>query len=62
MLLTDVTPNVFDPLKTIFGGAINRNSIFLMFFITITYPLHVSAPTGHLQVEYIYTYIYIYTY
>jgi hypothetical protein len=23
-------------------------------FITITYPLHVSVPTGHLQVEYIY--------
>jgi hypothetical protein len=33
-----------------------------MFFITITYPLQVSAPAGHLQVEYIYIYIYIYTY
>jgi hypothetical protein len=36
----------------IFGGAVNRNNIFWMFFITITYPLHVSAPVGHLQVEY----------
>jgi hypothetical protein len=25
-----------------------------MCFITITYPLYFSAPTGHLQVEYIY--------
>jgi hypothetical protein len=38
---------------TIFGGAVNRNSIFSNFFITIKYPLHVSAPTGHLQVEYV---------
>jgi hypothetical protein len=27
---------------------------FRMFFITIPYPIHVSAPTGHFQVEYIY--------
>jgi hypothetical protein len=38
----------------LFGGAVNRNCIFRMFFITITYPLYVSAPTGHLQMEYIY--------
>jgi hypothetical protein len=31
----------------IFGGAINRNSIFLNVFITISYPPHVSAPMGH---------------
>jgi hypothetical protein len=42
-------------ITTIFLGAVNRNSIFRMFFITtISYPLHVSASTGHLQVEYIY--------
>jgi hypothetical protein len=35
-------------------GSVNRKSILECFFITITYPLHVSAPTGHLQVEYIY--------
>jgi hypothetical protein len=37
-------------------GSVNCNCTFLMFFIiiTITYPLHVSAPTGHLHVEYIY--------
>jgi p-aminobenzoyl-glutamate transporter AbgT len=40
----------------IFGGAVNRavnrNSIYPnVLIITITHPLHVSAPTGHLQVE-----------
>jgi hypothetical protein len=46
----------------IFLGSVNRNCIFRMVFIIITYPLHVSAPTGHLQVEYVYIYIYIYIY
>jgi hypothetical protein len=31
---------------------------FLITSITITYPLHVSDSTGHLQVEHIYIYIY----
>jgi hypothetical protein len=37
-----------------FWGAVNLSSIFRLFFHYYTYPLHVSAPTGHLQVEYIY--------
>jgi hypothetical protein len=33
-----------------FGGAVNRNSIFSnVIFIAISYPLHVSAPTGQNQ-------------
>jgi hypothetical protein len=28
----------------------------MVFIITITYSLHVSPPTGHLQAEYIYIY------
>jgi hypothetical protein len=40
---------------TMFLGSVNRNCTFRMIFIiTVTYPLHVSAPTGHLQVECIY--------
>jgi hypothetical protein len=41
---------------TSFWGVVNRNSISPNFFlfITITYPLHVSALLGRLQVEYIY--------
>jgi hypothetical protein len=36
-------------------GSINRNCTFRIFFIiTITYPAHVSATTGRLQVKYIY--------
>jgi hypothetical protein len=43
------------PITTVFLGFINRNCIFQMFFIiTLKYPLYVSAPTGYLQVEYIY--------
>jgi hypothetical protein len=38
-------------LLIIFGGAVNRNSIFLSVFITISYPLHVSTPTDHLKVN-----------
>jgi hypothetical protein len=38
-------------LLIIFGGAVNRNSMFSECFITVSYPLLVSAPTGHLQVE-----------
>jgi hypothetical protein len=39
-----------------FGGAVNRNNIsdyfyFLVFFF-VSYPLQVSAPKGHPQVEY----------
>jgi hypothetical protein len=42
-------------ITTIFFGSVNRNCTFRMIFIvTITYPLHVSAPMGHRQVEYIY--------
>jgi hypothetical protein len=45
-----------------FLGSANRNCTFRMFIIVIiiiiiiiiTYSLHVSAPTGRLQVEYIY--------
>jgi hypothetical protein len=40
-------------LVIIFGGVVNRNSIFVNVFITISYLLHGSVPTGHLQVEYI---------
>jgi hypothetical protein len=36
-----------------FGAPSITTVFFLMFFITISYPLHVSANTGHLQVEYI---------
>jgi hypothetical protein len=39
-------------LLIIFGGAVNQNSIFSEYFITIPYALHVSAPTGHLQIDY----------
>jgi hypothetical protein len=41
-------------ITTISGGAVNRYSIFSnVVFITISYPLHVSAPTVHLQVKYV---------
>jgi hypothetical protein len=59
----DKLKSSFPNLKniTISLGSVDRNCTFRMFsIITITYPLHVSAPTGHLEVEYIYIYIYIY--
>jgi hypothetical protein len=30
---------------------------YVLYFIPITYPLRVSAPTGHLQADYIISYI-----
>jgi hypothetical protein len=43
-------------------GPLNSNVCYSYFFnvlhfISITYPLHVSAPTGHLHVDYIISYI-----
>jgi hypothetical protein len=47
-------------ITRIFLGSFNTNCTFQMFFIiTITYPLDVSGPTGHIQVGNIYIYIYI---
>jgi hypothetical protein len=39
---------------TIFFGAPSITTVFFECFITIAYTLHVSAPKGHLQLEYIY--------
>jgi hypothetical protein len=46
----------------LFGFCQSQLYFLNVFIITIKYPLHVSAPTGHLQVDYIYVYIYIYIY
>jgi hypothetical protein len=44
---------------TIYLGAPTIATVFFrMFFITITYPLHVLAPMGHLQLKKKYIYIY----
>jgi hypothetical protein len=45
--------DITDQLLINFWGSVNRNSIFLNVLITVSYPIHVSASTGHLQVEYI---------
>jgi hypothetical protein len=42
------------PAITIFGEHCQSQQYFFsIFFITISYPLYVSAPTGHIQMEYI---------
>jgi hypothetical protein len=54
--LTSLLLHYYTTTLPTFYGSVDRNWYFLnvLYFIPILYPLHVSAPTGHLQVDYIY--------